>query len=394
MNVGQTFKGRILSLDGLRGLAILMVLVGHFNGEEVLKLHWPVIGPLFTKIALAGLTGVDLFFVLSGFLITGILVDSKGAAHYFRSFYARRFLRIFPLYYGVLFFVLWVCPLFIKFDPAAVSLSANQVWLWTYLTNFPGSGQWDSSGIIKLGHFWSLAVEEHFYLVWPAVIFLFERRSLKRISILWALMSFSAGLLSTFHSQSFWVLKWSTITHSGGLALGAFCALAIRDNGGLERLIPMARRGIYLWGGLFVILTLVPRRIFNSTTSDAMSSVSSLFFASLLILTLAARPGSVVEKLFTNRMMTTFGKVSYGLYVYHGILRPVFERMFPRETLMTMLQLPFLGIIAYFFLATGVTFMISFLSWHLYEKQFLKLKRFFGYGDYCEVKNLAADKCK
>jgi peptidoglycan/LPS O-acetylase OafA/YrhL len=148
----QKLKGHIPVLDGIRGLAIVMVLIAHFATllEVFLKNYYPFIGPIITKLALAGLMGVDLFFVLSGFLITGILLDTKGTERYFTNFYARRFLRIFPLYYGVLFLLFFVLPKCISFDAAATEISANQWWLWAYLTNFPGHPVLDNSKIFLL----------------------------------------------------------------------------------------------------------------------------------------------------------------------------------------------------------------------------------------------------
>jgi peptidoglycan/LPS O-acetylase OafA/YrhL len=375
----RSFKGHIPVLDGLRGLAILLVLVAHFNGEEVLLNYFPSLGPVLNKLVLVGLKGVDLFFVLSGFLITRILIDSKESPKYFTNFYVRRFLRIFPLYWGALFVVFYIFPHIIAFDSAASELSSNQWWLWCYLSNFPGSGFWDSSTTFKLGHFWSLAVEEHFYLLWPAAVFLFNVKTLKNVSVLWILVSFSAAILSELYRHSVWILHWSTINHSGGLALGALCALALCEDWEFHTIVSWAKKGFIFWGVLFLLLTLVPRYIFNSTTSNLMNPITAFFFVSLLILTLDAAPTSLIARFFTSRVMIYFGKISYGLYVYHGILRPSFEEIFPRIMLINMMHSSVIGVIAYFFLTVGLTCAIASLSWYLYEKQFLKLKRYFEY---------------
>src|SRR6185369_10595810 len=194
----KKLDGHIPVLDGIRGLAILLVLVAHFNGEAILKEYYPLVGPIATKLALTGLMGVDLFFILSGFLITGILLKTKNSEHYFLNFYARRVLRIFPLYYGVLLFVFWVLPNIIKLDVAAKYITSQQWWLWTYLNNFPGHPSLDSSKIYQLGHFWSLAVEEHFYLVWPLMVYSFSAHRLKKICLSWTAFSIVAGVVSCF----------------------------------------------------------------------------------------------------------------------------------------------------------------------------------------------------
>ena len=147
----------------MRGIAILMVMLGHFwlgarPGD-------PAEQALYNFMQ-NGWIGVDLFFVLSGFLITGILLDAKGHDHYFRNFYARRALRIFPLYYGFLFLWFWVTPALISLAPNGPFTQGRdaQLWFWTYMSNnlsiVPGA-------VVPRGlnHFWTLAVEEQFYLI-------------------------------------------------------------------------------------------------------------------------------------------------------------------------------------------------------------------------------------
>ena len=134
--IDYPFRGsRIEALDGLRGVAILMVLLAHFylGSEQVVALHYPVLGGILSKVLLSGVWGVELFFVLSGFLITGILIDSKGQSGYLRKFYMRRALRIIPLYYISLGIVFYVLPTFVDFDEGALNISRRQGWLWSYL---------------------------------------------------------------------------------------------------------------------------------------------------------------------------------------------------------------------------------------------------------------------
>src|SRR5438874_11818359 len=136
---GQDGRGtreakHIPSLDGLRGLAIILVLLFHFTPEGG---GHTLIGVLTRWVSRLGWCGVDLFFVLSGFLITGILFDAKGSPHYFRNFYMRRVLRIFPLYYGVLLVVFIIVPLFKTMTADDWRLMNNQHWLWLYAANIP-----------------------------------------------------------------------------------------------------------------------------------------------------------------------------------------------------------------------------------------------------------------
>lgn len=374
----KKLTGHIPVLDGIRGLAILLVLVAHFNGEAILKEYFPLVGPLATKLALTGLMGVDLFFILSGFLITGILLKTKDSERYFLNFYARRVLRIFPLYYGVLLIVFWVLPAFIKLDVAAHYLYTHQWWLWTYLSNFPGHPNWDSSNLFHLGHFWSLAVEEHFYLIWPFVVYSFPSSQLKRICLSWAAFSIVAGLVSCFSagliSHS---LRWPTICFSGGLTLGAYGALVANETSGLAQYAVAAKKWAYLAGLAFVGLGMVPRRIEPELINIMLHYVSWTFFSAIVILVLTSERTSYFTRFFSHPVMIFFGKLSYGLYVYHGLLRPVFEQWFDRRNLIDLAGSPLLGIMLYFLLSIGTSILISWLSWHLIESQFLKLKKYF-----------------
>ena len=166
-------RGHLVALDGVRGLAILMVLLVHFvaNMQPTTQVERTIV--LVTGY---GNYGVDLFFVLSGFLITGILYDGRNKPHYFRNFYMRRLLRIFPLYYGVLAFVFFLAPLIpLLRGPTLDYLVENQAWAWLYAVNIHVAkhGEWSLSYI---NHFWSLAIEEHFYLFWPLVVFMLAGR--------------------------------------------------------------------------------------------------------------------------------------------------------------------------------------------------------------------------
>ena len=152
-------------LDGIRAYAVLLVCLVHFFQVDEAGLYEAnkYLGILLFKVSQLGLRGVELFFILSGFLITGILMETKKSPRYFTTFYARRFLRIFPLYYFVLFVAFYIVPNFIAVDEAGQQVISKQVWLWTYTSNISwlwGQGGWDASlNFPHFGHFWSLCVE-------------------------------------------------------------------------------------------------------------------------------------------------------------------------------------------------------------------------------------------
>lgn len=373
--MADNIKKHIPALDGFRGLAILMVLFGHFSGEAILKQYYPVAGPVFTKIVLFGLRGVDLFFVLSGYLITSILLDSKGKQRFFINFYSRRFLRIFPVYYASLFLIFFIMPHIFKFDEQAIEISQRQIWLWGYVGNFPWSGlNWDSSDIFQLGHFWSLAVEQHFYLIWPFVITRFDRHLLKTICLSWFAVSSIAGVVDAITSFNILWLHWSSITHSGGLALGSYCAIYLNEKGELYN---RALKIVYTCVPIIMLLVFIPRNFFEKIVLSIMYPLTWVMFSALLIVLVTSKQESKLTRLFENKILIKFGMYSYGIYIFHGIFRPLFEQYFPREALISATGSPFIGISLYFFLAISCSSMMAFVSWHAYEKHCLKLKSYF-----------------
>jgi len=183
----RTDRNYYSALDGIRGLAIVLVVICHFHDfylvEMIPQARWET---LWLQLADFTWVGVDLFFALSGFLITGILLRTRTQEGYFKNFYMRRFFRIFPLYYGFLFLYFKVAPHFVDLahTPGSgySSVLEHQVWYWTYIANFlmARSGQFLS----EMSHFWSLSVEEHFYILWPLMIYLLGNRALLKISAL------------------------------------------------------------------------------------------------------------------------------------------------------------------------------------------------------------------
>ena len=377
---------RIGALDGLRGVAILLVLVDHLARALAPGLN----GPAAARLARCGWVGVDLFFVLSGFLITGILFDTRQAPGYFRNFYARRVLRIFPLYYGVVFATLVLIPwLFAhpglghllphggaRLARSFEALRPHQLWLWLYGSNFTQSFrsiQWQ-----MLGHFWSLGVEEHFYLAWPLVVYFVAKRD--------RLIGTCAGVAAGSLIVRVLLVQWAsahldvyffTPCRLDALAIGALAALAARGPGGLAELVTPAKIGAIGCGGSILSLVLL-RHDFSHEDAIVQSvgfTLVALFFASVLVLAVAAPAGSTSGRFFAHPVLRFFGKYSYGIYVFHYLVLLVATP----QSLAAATGSARLGAVAYGALVLGLSTAVAWLSWHLYEKQFLKWNRRFGY---------------
>ena len=219
------------ALDGIRGLATLAVMLFHFTMFEQSS------QPLFRAalgLASLGWASIDLFFVLSGFLITGILLDTKGQQHFFRNFYLRRALRIVPLCYAVLAVVMLAVSATVGLrTPESREFLGRQLWLWTYTTNieFFVSGHWNFNlGRLWLNHFWTLAVEEQFYLAWPVIVFALSRRALVVGAVGLALGAPLLRAIMIVHGVRPGIVLTLTPCRVDALALGALAAVLVRDS--------------------------------------------------------------------------------------------------------------------------------------------------------------------
>lgn len=370
----------IPALDGLRGVAILAVLL--FKSCEGFEpATWG--GKLLGQIFGCGWAGVDLFFVLSGFLITGILLDTKGLPHYFRNFYARRTLRVFPLYYGVLFvsFVLlarWIP----TNDPAAARIVHSQGWLWGYCTNLAFLVKrtvFFDAGWLRFNHFWSLAIEEQFYLVWPLLIFLLSRRNLNVAC--WMLVGgalcLRAGMF--FAHQPRGAMFYPTPCRTDSLAMGALLAIAVRSAIGAGGLQTIAKRAAIV-SGLVLIAVWIWRGkldVNDITTLTVGFTVLAIFAASILVIALNPSPSHPWVKLMENQSLRLLGKYSYAMYVLHMLVITSLDRRWTIEWFIAHSRFEALGMALHTMVFCAATLAVGFLSWHLYEKHFIRAKRFF-----------------
>lgn len=371
------FRGHIPALDGLRGVAILMVLMLHFFlAEKELKESYPILGPVITKFACSGVWGVELFFVLSGFLITGILVDSRNNPNYFAAFYMRRVLRIFPLYYATLGVLFLVLPHFLSFDVPAQNMASRQGWIWIYLLNAPWArGEWGSSLFI-IGHFWSLCVEEHFYLLWPLIVRLVTPSKLSQVCIGGIVFGICIRLLyEGCGHPSF--LRWSSLDKLDGLFVGSFIAISCRNGTQTSTVLRWARISLLAVGIPFLGFLLMPRRTYIGFWMAFVETISVVFFGALLVF--ALRPETIFSRILAHSTLRCFGKYSYGIYVIHFICLPAFVRLFSLPSLMALSLGPLVGQIIFYALTISSSFLLAYVSWHLMEKRFISVKRYFEY---------------
>ena len=357
-------------------MAILAVCIFHMT------VMTPTCGldRVWARIGLFGWAGVDLFFVLSGFLITGILLESKGAPNYFRSFYARRVLRIFPLYYAALTLFVVVLPHFGSLRAHALAPSdGSPLWYWAYLCNY--SIAWRHSfphGPLSVT--WSLAIEEQFYLIWPALVLLLSRRQL-------ITACFTVGVLSLLARADLvwrhadWISPYVlTPCRMDSLAAGALIAAAARGPGGLRSILPYAR-----WGGIVSVLLMVglfvwvgaewqfrgPGQIFGYTLLAAL-------FASMLPIAIALPAGNIAERFLSSRLMRLFGRYSYAMYLFHQPVRTLLrERVLSPERWPRLFGSLLPSQLVFYVIALVLTTAVAAVSWACFERHFLNLKRFF-----------------
>lgn len=376
-NIGSA---RNPGLDGLRGIAIILVMLHHFSlygweSNPATKLDL-----IIKQVALGGWVGVDLFFVLSGFLITGILVSTKEDPRYFKNFYMRRFLRIFPLYFGFLLAFTFFLPII---DPAGAQIQnqfREQAWYWTYLINwrigFQGWPQY--SGI---AHFWSLAVEEQFYLIWPAIVYLFSRKSMMLICIIIILVSPVIRVFMIIIGYDL-AAYTATVSRMDALALGGLIALLTRE-GSHSKLVHLCKWPVVILTGLIVLAYTLWRGSLQADDYFVLAaglSMIALFFGGLLIFALFIPADKGAGKMFSSKPLRFFGKYSYALYVFHHLVSIYLPKYgFSVESIPAIKgsQLP--GYIGFCLVATMLSIGLAVASWHLWELRFLKLKRHFEY---------------
>lgn len=341
----------LLPLDGIRGLAILMVFFYHYGAGGIESSSRVV--RLFAQVCNFGWSGVDLFFVLSGFLITGILYDTQYKPGYYKKFYARRTLRIFPIYYLFIGICLVIVP-FALWRPA-------HLWFLVYL-GYPAALIFPLDQIpVRITHLWSLSIEEQFYFVWPWVV----KKLRTQARIVWAgavLMAFALAL--RFVLPRSWGYLF-ILCRMDGLALGAMLAMFKRA----EVKLPGWQMFAVGASGLGILVALRHSADRNDYWMGTFGfSLTVLMYGGLLVLSLGP-----LAKWFSNSALRIFGKYSYGLYLYHLPLTTLLMRMKP-----IFGRVPG-GLGVYVLACLVINLGVAAVSFHLIEQPVLRLKDRFAY---------------
>jgi peptidoglycan/LPS O-acetylase OafA/YrhL len=348
--VGQGLKRvqrRIPQLDAVRGLAILIVMVHNIS------LKYPVLGS--QQWSRNGWMGVDLFFALSGFLITTSLLETRESESYFKNFYVRRCLRIWPLYYALLFFMFVVVRLLSPSEFQAVVQMSSPWWAFPlFLQNFLLPISTNAAG--PLGVTWSLAIEEQFYLFWAPLVRFFSSTNLRRIAVAEICISPALRYYLSLHHVD---LYTNVFCRLDGLMAGAFLALMVRSRNFVPSKLLNRAWILLVTAGLFAFVTesFNARWIVFSFTAIASTS---FIYVSLF------SPQKWLQAVMANRFLIYSGVVSYGLYLLHKIPFGMVQTLHLDRR--PWLPFPFIFVTSY---------ALAALSWLLLERPFLSLKRFF-----------------
>lgn len=386
-NANVSEPAHVPALDGVRGIAILLVLTYHFSW--VLGFGTNVADRALERVVSVGWAGVDLFFILSGFLITNILLRARDSSGYFRTFYARRVLRIFPLYYGFLFIMIVLLPELpgLRGNEGLQNLRQHQFIYWTYLYNVAISVHpLVDRGPYANGHLWSLAIEEQFYLIWPLVVLLLGRRALASFCILCIVAApvIRYGLLHGAVPDLQNVFAVSTLmpARMDTLALGGLIAVIARDPDLLRRTTRWALP-VGATAALALVILNLNRHGLPLLDEKVLTfglSALALGFGAAVMMVVGGVPGTL-QAVLSNRVLTFFGRYSYGLYVLHFQIMLELQKLAANHGWVRTVKGTFIPFdLAFTAVAMALSVSAAWLSWQLYEKQFLKLKRFVPYS--------------
>lgn len=363
--VNPRLAGRIPELDGVRGLAILLVLIFHYAVLLVishLRVQWQITPFVLFRLAWSG---VDLFFVLSGFLIGGILLDAKYADGYYRTFYLRRLHRILPIYFVLIAaFVVGVYSAGPRATGALGSLFNRTLPLWSYplfVQNFVMAAHNDF-GTGWMGATWSLAVEEQFYLLLPFIIRRLSPRGTVRFAVGMVLLAPALRFVLAHHGATE-IARYALLPCRGdALGCGLLLAIACRNRAAWTWLAAHRR---YFYGAFIVLANGII--VWSLCDLQLGYSWMAAFYLSLMVLVVVA-PGRLERVVFRNPVFVKLGTVAYAVYLLHSGILGLYHYLFFRDY-PTISGWPTLGVTA---LSLGTVLLLSAISWRVLEKPLIR----------------------
>jgi peptidoglycan/LPS O-acetylase OafA/YrhL len=366
----QELKKHIDSLDGLRGVAILLVFLFHYMPRNPRNpLSW---------LASLGWSGVDLFLVLSGFLITGILYDTRESKNFFKVFYSRRALRLFPLYFFAVGIVLLVAALL------HTSMGWVAIPFYLYGANIMlgvKGGVPNFTPYFQCIHFWSLSIEEQFYSLWPLVVFFVRKRRTLMLICAGCMLGALLFRIDLTHLRvATWILETELPSRMDSLLAGAMLALALRGPQPNAWLRP--KRLYILMGICLLILGLLfirAKSLFIASSEMTTWGYSMFAGVYVSILALALVPDSIPNRIGRLPVLRFFGKYSYGIYIWHQLPSPIcifWQTWFTRN-----IHPLLLGQTVYATVMLVLSTAAAVLSYQFLELPFLRLKSYFRYEE-------------
>jgi len=351
------------ALDGLRGVAILLVVFVHN--------FW------FVNYFMFGWLGVDLFFVLSGFLITDILLHTLNNPSFLKNFYFRRILRIFPIYFLLLIICFLILPQLHFLHLEIDYYTSNQFWFWTYIQNWLFIFK-ELKGDRILLHTWSLAVEEQFYLVWPIAIILIKKpkKLLAVATVVLIATGISRYVVWHMKIEDFAYVSLYTFTRIDGLCIGCMLSLLMRINP--EFLKKYTAAIVLLMAGINFGFYIINTQ--NANTLPYLAIAGYTTFAvlfGLLVHEVVTGDTKIINRLLDISILKFFGKISYGLYVFHWPINIVlFEYLKNKIVEILQVELTYAQALSGI-IVTVIAIIVSVLSFQYIEKPFLRLKNKF-----------------
>ncbi len=371
----HTFGSRVPELDGIRGIAILTVLLYHVFAYSMMHRTWTGLPHLVMRVMEHGARGVDLFFVLSGFLITGILLDTRSDPRYFRNFYARRALRILPVYYAVLLVIL----IFYRHSGDYVLLS------FFYLSNIA-----PILGVAMInGAMWSLSVEEHYYLLWPLLVRKVQPQTVAVVAAAVCVAEPVIRGLAFSHVASVFPYTWFRLD---GIACGALLACFVRSS----RYSLQNAKTLVIALASIGILAEVAGTPWGIRQHETLFGAISQFTTVNLLCAAAVLWGVSMSELPQTRVLrigalTILGELSYCLYLVHCLVMDLYDASLKAFHYRPVTN--FKSIVLRAVVVVGLSFVIAAISRKVLELPALRLKRFFepGAASAIEVAQIAKE---